>query len=194
MQSVVPEVLKVLDRTHTPSNVPKVVAWAKGGRPAGVRGPHLRFAGESLQQWEQSVRAAISYEPDHISAYSLIVEDGTKLAAQIRRGEYTMPDEDLMADMYLLAEELLTEAGYNWYEVSNYSRSEDTRSDHNLAYWRNQDWWGIGPGAHSHVNGTRWWNVKHPVPYAQKVRTGSPRRPRAKCWTPQPEPSRPSCS
>lgn len=77
-----------------------------------------------------------------------------------------------MADMYLLAEELLTEAGYTWYEVSNYSRSEDTRSDHNLAYWRNQDWWGIGPGAHSHVNGTRWWNVKHPVPYAQKVRAG----------------------
>lgn len=172
MQSVVPEVLQVLDRTHTPSNVPKVVAWAKEvGLQVSV---DLIYGspGESLQQWERSVRAVISYKPDHISAYSLIVEDGTKLAAQIRRGEYTMPDEDLMADMYLLAEELLTEAGYNWYEVSNYSRSEGTRSDHNLAYWRNQDWWGIGPGAHSHVNGTRWWNVKHPVPYAQKVRAG----------------------
>lgn len=109
MQSVVPEVLQVLDRTHTPSNVPKVVAWAKEvGLQVSV---DLIYGspGETLHQWERSVRAAISYEPDHISAYSLIVEDGTKLAAQIRRGEYTMPDEDLMADMYLLAEELLTE-------------------------------------------------------------------------------------
>ena len=172
MQSVVPEVLKVLDRTHTPENVPKVVAWA---RDIGLQVSIDLIYGspsETLEQWEQSVQAAISYQPDHISAYSLIVEDGTKLAAQIRRGEYTMPDDDLMADMYLRAEDLLMQAGYRWYEVSNYSRSEHTRSDHNMAYWRNQDWWGIGPGAHSHINGTRWWNLKHPVPYAHRVRAG----------------------
>ena len=172
MQSVVPEVLKVLDRTHTPENVPKVVAWA---RDIGLQVSIDLIYGspsETLEQWEQSVQAAISYQPDHISAYSLIVEDGTKLAAQIRRGEYTMPDDDLMADMYLRAEDLLMQAGYRWYEVSNYSRSEHTRSDHNMAYWRNQDWWGIGPGAHSHINGTRWWNIKHPVPYAHRVRAG----------------------
>ena len=172
MQSVVPEVLKVLDRTHTPENVPKVVAWA---RDIGLQVSIDLIYGspsETLEQWEQSVQAAISYQPDHISAYSLIVEDGTKLAAQIRRGEYTMPDDDLMADMYLHAEDLLMQAGYQWYEVSNYSRSEHTRSDHNMAYWRNQDWWGIGPGAHSHINGTRWWNIKHPVPYAHRVRAG----------------------
>ena len=172
MQSVVPEVLKVLDRTHTPENVPKVVAWA---RDIGLQVSIDLIYGspsETLEQWEQSVQAAISYQPDHISAYSLIVEDGTKLAAQIRRGEYTMPDDDLMADMYLRAEDLLMQAGYRWYEVSNYSRSEHTRSDHNMAYWRNQDWWGIGPGAHSHINGTRWWNIKHPIPYAHRVRAG----------------------
>ena len=172
MQSVVPEVLEVLDRTHTPANVPKVVAWAKEvGLQVSV---DLIYGspGESLAQWEQSVRAAVSYAPDHISAYSLIVEEGTKLAAQIRRGDYTMPDEDLMADMYLLAEQIFNEAGYHWYEVSNYAKSPEYRSRHNYAYWRNQDWWGIGPGAHSHVNGTRWWNLKHPVPYANRVRAG----------------------
>ncbi|WP_421084120.1 radical SAM family heme chaperone HemW [Rothia nasimurium] len=172
MQSVVPEVLKVLDRTHTPANVPKVVAWAKEvGLQVSV---DLIYGspGETLEQWEQSVRAAVSYGPDHISAYSLIVEEGTKLAAQIRRGDYAMPDEDLMADMYLLAEEIFTEAGYHWYEVSNYAKSPENRSRHNYAYWRNQDWWGIGPGAHSHIDGTRWWNVKHPVPYAHRVRAG----------------------
>lgn len=172
MQSVVPEVLEVLDRTHTPANVPRVVAWAKElGLQVSV---DLMYGspGESLAQWEQSVRAAVSYAPDHISAYSLIVEEGTKLAAQIRRGDYTMPDEDLMADMYLLAEQIFNEAGYHWYEVSNYAKSPEYRSRHNYAYWRNQDWWGIGPGAHSHVNGTRWWNRKHPVPYANRVRAG----------------------
>lgn len=172
MQSVVPEVLEVLDRTHTPANVPKVVAWAK---EAGLQvSVDLIYGspGESLEQWEQSVRAAVSYAPDHISAYSLIVEEGTKLAAQIRRGDYAMPDEDLMADMYLLAEQIFTEAGYHWYEVSNYAKSPECRSRHNYAYWRNQDWWGIGPGAHSHINGTRWWNLKHPVPYANRVRAG----------------------
>lgn len=170
MQSVVPEVLAVLDRTHTPANVPKVVGWAK---EAGLQvSVDLIYGtpGETLEQWRQSALAAVSYQPDHISAYSLIVEEGTKLAAQIRRGDYEMPDDDLMADMYLAAEEIFTAAGYSWYEVSNYAKSPQTRSRHNYAYWRNQDWWGIGPGAHSHINGTRWWNVKHPVPYAQRVR------------------------
>ncbi|MDO4898866.1 MAG: coproporphyrinogen-III oxidase family protein, partial [Rothia sp. (in: high G+C Gram-positive bacteria)] len=158
--------------THTPANVPKVITWAK---EAGLQvSVDLIYGtpGESLDQWRQSVEAAVSYEPDHISAYSLIVEEGTKLAAQIRRGEYQMPDDDLMADMYLAAEETFTAAGYHWYEVSNYSKTSQTRSRHNYAYWRNQDWWGIGPGAHSHINGTRWWNLKHPVPYANRVREG----------------------
>lgn len=172
MQSAVPRVLAVLDRTHEPSNVPKVVQWA---REVGLEVSVDLISGapgETLEEWRTSVEAAIGYEPDHISAYSLIVEPGTKLAAQIARGEYEEVDDDQQADMYLMASRLFEEAGYEWYEVSNWSRSEGTRSSHNLAYWHNQDWWGIGPGAHSHVNGTRWWNIKHPLPYAQKVRRG----------------------
>lgn len=172
MQSAVPRVLAVLDRTHTPANVPKVVSWA---REVGLQTSVDLISGapgETLAEWETSVRAAIDCAPDHISAYSLIVEPGTKLAAQIRRGELSPVDDDAQADMYLLADRLFGEAGYSWYEVSNWSRSKDTRSRHNLAYWRNRDWWGIGPGAHSHINGVRWWNLKHPVPYAHRVRQG----------------------
>ena len=172
MQSAVPRVLAVLDRTHTPANVPKVVSWA---REVGLQTSVDLISGapgETLAEWETSVRAAIDCAPDHISAYSLIVEPGTKLAAQIRRGELSPVDDDAQADMYLLADRLFEDAGYSWYEVSNWSRSEDTRSRHNLAYWRNRDWWGIGPGAHSHINGVRWWNLKHPVPYAHRVRQG----------------------
>ncbi|WP_144935419.1 radical SAM family heme chaperone HemW [Rothia kristinae] len=172
MQSAVPRVLAVLDRTHTPANVPKVVSWA---REVGLQTSVDLISGapgETLAEWETSVRAAIDCAPDHISAYSLIVEPGTKLAAQIRRGELSPVDDDAQADMYLLADRLFEDAGYSWYEVSNWSRSEAPRSRHNLAYWRNRDWWGIGPGAHSHVNGVRWWNLKHPVPYAHRVRQG----------------------
>ena len=172
MQSAVPRVLAVLDRTHTPANVPKVVSWV---REVGLQTSVDLISGapgETLAEWETSVRAAIDCAPDHISAYSLIVEPGTKLAAQIRRGELSPVDDDAQADMYLLADRLFEDAGYSWYEVSNWSRSEATRSRHNLAYWRNRDWWGIGPGAHSHVNGVRWWNLKHPVPYAHRVRQG----------------------
>lgn len=172
MQSAVPRVLRILDRTHTPANVPKVVGWA---RELGLQTSVDLISGapgETLAEWETSVRAAIDYAPDHISAYSLIVEPGTKLAAQIARGVHVPVDDDAQADMYLLADRLLAEAGYSWYEVSNWSREPGTRSRHNLAYWHNEDWWGIGPGAHSHVNGVRWWNLKHPLPYANRVREG----------------------
>jgi putative oxygen-independent coproporphyrinogen III oxidase len=173
MQSAVPRVLEVLERTHEPANVPKVVGWA---REIGLEVSVDLISGapgETLDEWQTSVEAAISYRPDHISAYSLIVEPGTKLAAQIARGVHTPVDDDQQADMYLLASRLFEEAGYGWYEVSNWAASVEKRSTHNLAYWHNQDWWGIGPGAHSHVNGTRWWNVKHPVPYAQRLRDRS---------------------
>lgn len=170
MQSAVPSVLKVLDRTHEPANVPKVVSWAKDvGLQVSV---DLIYGSptETLSQWKESVEAAVSYRPDHISAYSLIVEEGTKMWAQIRHGEYALPDDDMMADMYQLADEVLSAAGYQWYEISNFSTTADTRSRHNLAYWNNVDWWGIGPGAHSHMDGVRWWNVKHPLAYSQRIR------------------------
>jgi oxygen-independent coproporphyrinogen-3 oxidase len=132
--------------------------------------------GESLDEWRTSLESAIDLDPDHISAYSLIVEDGTKLARQIRSGLLPEPDEDLQADKYELADEMLTAAGFGWYEVSNWARKTndvDNRSAHNISYWQSQDWWGYGPGAHSHVGGIRWWNVKHPSAYASKLAEGS---------------------
>jgi len=172
MQSAVPRVLATLERTHDPERVPLVVAWA---REAGLDvSLDLIYGtpGESLQDWQASLEQAISQKPDHISAYSLIVEDGTKLARQIRRGELVQPDEDLQADFYELADTRLEQAGYSWYEVSNWSTDRAHRSRHNLSYWRSTDWWGVGPGAHSHVGGVRWWNVKHPAAYADRILAG----------------------
>lgn len=175
MQSAVPSVLKTLERTHNPENLPVVLAAAK---QAGLRtSVDLIYGapGETLAEWRTSLEAAIALQPDHISAYSLIVEDGTKLARQIKSGELPEPDEDLQADKYELADELLAAAGFDWYEVSNWakrSESLDNRSAHNISYWRSQDWWGYGPGAHSHIGGVRWWNVKHPSAYAGKLTQG----------------------
>jgi len=172
MQSAVPGVLAVLDRTHDPDRLPLVVGWA---REAGL-GVSLDLIygtpGESLDDWATSLRAALALDPDHVSAYALIVEEGTRLAARIRRGELAAPDDDLQADMYELADGLLGEAGYAWYEVSNWARTPSDRSRHNLAYWTGEDWWGVGPGAHSHVGGVRWWNVKHPAAYAERIAAG----------------------
>jgi len=173
MQSAVPRVLAVLDRTHDPKRVPLVVRWA---REAGFDSVSLDLIygtpGESLQDWRASLRAALASRPDHVSAYSLIVEDGTALARRIRRGEIPAPDEDDLADKYLLADEALGEAGLGWYEVSNWARTAWDRCRHNLLYWTGADWWGVGPGAHSHVAGVRWWNVKHPAAYADRLAAG----------------------
>lgn len=173
MQSAVPHVLKTLDRTHSPERVPLVVQWA---REVGLQvSVDLIYGtpGESLEDWERSLDAALACEPDHLSAYALIVERGTKLAAQIRRGEIAAPDDDLHAEMYELADKRLSAAGYEWYEISNWSRSPQTRSKHNLSYWTGEDWWGAGPGAHSHIGGLRWWNVKHPRAYAERIGAGA---------------------
>ena len=172
MQSAVPHVLATLERTHDPDRIPLVVAWA---REAGLQvSLDLIYGtpGESLEDWRVSVEYALSQHPDHISAYALIIEDGTKLARQIRRGEVATPDDDTQADMYELVDALLADAGYGWYEVSNWARTDDHQSRHNLAYWQGHDWWGIGPGAHSHVGGVRWWNVKHPAAYAERIGAG----------------------
>ncbi|MCQ1947091.1 radical SAM family heme chaperone HemW [Arthrobacter sp. zg-Y1171] len=172
MQSAVPHVLAVLDRTHTPSRVPQAVQWA---RDAGLHvSVDLIYGtpGESMADWKHSLEEALSYEPDHISAYALIIEEGTKLAARMRRGEVPPIDDDDHADKYVLADEMMTAAGLNWYEVSNWARTPEDQCRHNLAYWRSDDWWGVGPGAHSHAGGVRWWNAKHPTAYAQRIGAG----------------------
>ena len=172
MQSSVASVLKTLDRTHNPENVAKAVSAAKA---AGLQvSVDLIYGtpGESLDDWRDSLATAIDLEPNHISAYSLIVEPGTKLARQVRSGELNAPSDDDHADKYEIAEQMISAAGFDWYEVCNWSKGESTMSQHNLAYWRSNDWWGYGPGAHSHIGGTRWWNVKHPSAYAERLVAG----------------------
>jgi oxygen-independent coproporphyrinogen-3 oxidase len=170
MQSSQPHVLAELDRVHTPGRVPEAVAEA---RAAGferisvdlIYGAH----GETDADWEASVRAALALEPEHVSAYALIVEPGTRLHARVRAREIPPPDDDAQARRYELADELLSAAGLSWYEISNWG--EPCR--HNLGYWRGHDWWGAGPGAHSHLDGTRWWNLKRPLAWAARVRNGA---------------------
>ena len=172
MQSAKPHVLAALDRTHNPENVKRAVDLA---RSAGFESISVDLIygtpGESLNDWRETVVEALSLDIDHISAYALIVETGTKLAAQIKRGELTMPDDDLMADMYLLVDQLCEEKGFSWYELSNWAKpGHECR--HNIAYWENKNWWGLGPGAHSHLDGKRFWNVKHPNAYKEKLFKG----------------------
>jgi oxygen-independent coproporphyrinogen-3 oxidase len=174
MQSSVRHVLRVLDRTHDPDRVPQVVTWA---RRAGFEQVSLDLIygtpGETQEDWAASLQAALASTPDHLSAYALIVEEGTALSRQVRRGELPSPDDDDLADKYLLADETLGVAGLDWYEVSNWARGEQSACRHNLLYWTGGDWWGVGPGAHSHVGGVRWWNAKHPAAYAARVSAGA---------------------
>jgi putative oxygen-independent coproporphyrinogen III oxidase len=173
MQSAVPGVLATLDRVHSPGRPQQCVVEA---RAAGFDHVSLDLIygtpGESAADWETSLDAALAAGPDHVSAYALIVEEGTRLASRIRRGELAMTDDDDHADKYLAAEERLVGSRFRAYEVSNWATSDAARCRHNLGYWRSDDWWGIGPGAHSHVGGTRWWNVKHPRAYAERLVAG----------------------
>ena len=172
MQSAKTHVLATLDRTHNPARVSEVVNEAI---EAGFEHVSLDLIygvpGESIDDWKESVNTALSLPIDHLSAYALIVEEGTKLGAQVRRGDVVMPPEDETADKYLLVDELATKAGMDWYEVSNWSLTGG-EARHNIAYWHSNDWWGIGAGAHSHVQGVRWWNVKHPTTYISKLISG----------------------
>ena len=172
MQSAVPRVLATLERTHDPANVERAVSAAHAEGLAVSVDLIYGTPGEELEDWRTSLEAAISLAPQHISAYALVVEDGTKLAAQVKRGQVVMPDDDDEADKYELADRLLADAGYGWYEVSNWARTPADRCRHNDGYWSGANLWAIGPGAHSHVGGVRWWNVKHPAAYAERLARG----------------------
>jgi oxygen-independent coproporphyrinogen-3 oxidase len=172
MQSAKTHVLATLDRTHNPARVSEVVNEAIEARFEHVSLDLIYgVPGESIDDWKESVNTALSLPIDHLSAYALIVEEGTKLGAQVRRGDVVMPPDDETADKYLLVDELATKAGMDWYEVSNWSL-KGGEARHNIAYWHSNDWWGIGAGAHSHVQGVRWWNVKHPTTYISKLISG----------------------
>ncbi|MBF9133099.1 coproporphyrinogen III oxidase [Plantactinospora sp. S1510] len=174
MQSASPGVLAILDRRHTAGRAIQAVGEA---REVGFDHVNLDLIygtpGESADDFATSLATVIDAGVDHVSAYALIVEDGTRLAARMRRGELPYPDDDIAADRYLAAEEALSGAGFSWYEVSNWARTPAARCRHNLLYWAGGDWWGLGPGAHSHVGGVRWWNVKHPATYAARLAAGT---------------------
>ncbi|MFB7724729.1 radical SAM family heme chaperone HemW [Nocardia sp. NPDC056100] len=173
MQSAAAHVLKVLDRTHTPG---RAVAAAQEARAAGFEHVNLDLIygtpGETDADLDASLDAVLTAGVDHVSAYSLIVEDGTALARRVRRGELPAPDDDVLAARYERIDSRLEAAGLGWYEVSNWAANDAARCRHNLGYWDGGDWLGAGPGAHSHVGGVRWWNVKHPARYADRVALG----------------------
>jgi oxygen-independent coproporphyrinogen-3 oxidase len=169
MQSAVPHVLATLDRTHKPENLAQATTWAN---EVGISEISVDLIygtpGESITDWQTSIDSALALPITHISAYALIIEEGTKLAAQIKRGEVPEVDDDLVADKYLIADKAFKEAGFDWYELSNWSKP-GSESKHNMAYWNGDNWWGAGPGAHSHLNGKRFWNVKHPNLYKERI-------------------------
>jgi len=173
MQSARAHVLATLDRVHTPGRAAEAVGQA---RAAGFDSVSLDLIygtpGESAADWQASLEEALAAGVDHVSAYALIVEQGTRLARSVARGVLPAPDDDVLAERYLQAEATLSAAGLQWYEVSNWSTSTAARCRHNELYWTSANWWGIGPGAHSHVGGTRWWNVKHPTAYAERLGAG----------------------
>ncbi|WP_197698383.1 radical SAM family heme chaperone HemW [Micromonospora viridifaciens] len=173
MQSAAPGVLAILDRQHSAG---RATAAAREARDAGFDHVNLDLIygtpGETAADFAASLAQVVAAGVDHVSAYALIVEEGTRLAARMRRGELAYPSDDVAADRYLAAEAALGGAGFAWYEVSNWARSAAARCRHNLLYWTGADWWGLGPGAHSHVGGVRWWNVKHPTAYARRLAAG----------------------
>ncbi|WP_040631395.1 radical SAM family heme chaperone HemW [Smaragdicoccus niigatensis] len=173
MQSAAPHVLRVLDRTHTPG---RAVDAAREARAAGFDHVNLDLIygtpGETDADLDASLDAVLDAGVDHVSAYALIVESGTALARKVRRGELPAPDDDVLASRYEQIDRRLADAGLHWYEVSNWARDEGARCRHNLIYWQGGDWWGAGPGAHAHIGGLRWWNVKHPARYTETLAAG----------------------
>jgi putative oxygen-independent coproporphyrinogen III oxidase len=173
MQSSVPHVLRTLDRLHTPG---RAAAAAREAREAGFRHVSLDLIygtpGESDADWDRTLEAALTAVPDHVSAYALTVEPGTALASAVRRGVLPAPDDAAQARRFVRADEGLHAAGFEWYEVSSWATTPEARCHHNIGYWRSYDWWGIGPGAHSHIDGVRWWNVLRPSAYAQLLQEG----------------------
>jgi putative oxygen-independent coproporphyrinogen III oxidase len=173
MQSSSPGVLATLSRLHTAGRALEVAREARAAGFAHVSLDLIYGApGESDRDWAASLEAALSVGPDHLSAYALTVEAGTKLAAQVRRGTVADIDEEVQARRAAIAEERLAAAGLTWYEISSWARRPEDRCRHNLGYWRSHDWWGVGPGAHSHLAGVRWSNVRHPGLYADRCLEG----------------------
>jgi oxygen-independent coproporphyrinogen-3 oxidase len=173
MQSAIPSVLETLHRRHSPG---RAIEVAHEARAAGFDQVSIDLIygtpGETADDWRASLDAALAARPTHVSTYSLVVEPGTLLAAQVRRGEVTMPGEDVVVDRFETADRVLAAAGLHWYETCSWAVDEAARSRHNLGYWTGANWWGAGPGAHSHIGGVRWWNALHPRTWASHLEAG----------------------
>jgi oxygen-independent coproporphyrinogen-3 oxidase len=173
VQSMAPHVLAALNRTHDPANVERAVAAA---RAAGIARVSLDLIygtpGETLTDWRETLAGALALEPEHVSAYALTVEAGTPLGKAVAAGTRRAPDDDDQADKYAAADDALTAAGFQWYEISNWARAgEECR--HNLLYWQGGDYLAIGCAAHGKTGPRRWWNVRTPERYVEAVRTGT---------------------
>ena len=173
MQSTAAHVLALLDRAHSARGAQDAVGWAL---EAGFEHVSVDLIygtpGESPEDFSTSLADAIACGVDHVSAYALTIEERTPLGSRMRRGQVPYPDDDEAADRYVLADQTLARSGFDWYEISNWAREAGARCRHNLGYWRGADWWGFGPGAHSHVGGVRWWNVRRPEAYAARLSAG----------------------
>ncbi|MEY3362407.1 MAG: hypothetical protein RL531_2126, partial [Actinomycetota bacterium] len=169
VQSMSAHVLRTLGRTHDPANVERAVVLA---RDAGFMRINLDLIlgtpGETLDDWRRTLDAALALEPEHLSVYALTVEPGTPLGQRVASGRDPDVDGDAQADAYLLADDVLTAAGYSWYEISNWSRP-DEECRHNLGYWLGGEWGAAGCAAHGFRAGRRWWNVRTPERYLERI-------------------------
>jgi oxygen-independent coproporphyrinogen-3 oxidase len=168
VQSMVARVLDLLGRTHDPDNVSQAVdAARRAGFPSFNLDLIYGAAGETVEEWEETLSAVVAFEPPHVSAYALTVEAGTPLAEDPARH----PDDDDQAEKYALADGVLRGAGLDGYEISNWARpGHECR--HNLLTWAQGDYRGFGCAAHSHQVGRRWWNVRTPERYLTLVEAG----------------------
>ena len=172
-QSSAPQVLKFLERTHTPGRTWEAVSWAKNAGFEHISVDLIYGApAETDDDLQRTLDDVCESDVDHVSAYSLIVESGTRLAASIARGQAQAPQDDVAADRYAVIDRRLRSGGFDWYEVSNWAK-DGGQCRHNLGYWRGDDWLGIGPGAHAHVQGRRQWNLRHPAAWAAAVDAGT---------------------
>jgi len=169
MQSSSKKVLQILDRTHDISNIEKSARLLK---KHGLNNFSFDLIygtpGESMNEFQESIEFALSLYPTHLSAYSLVIEPGTKMGNELKINKIQNVNDDIAADKYLLADEILEMHGFSWYEISNWSLN-NLYSRHNLNYWKNNNWWGFGPGAHSHIEGYRWWNLKLPNQWRERL-------------------------
>jgi putative oxygen-independent coproporphyrinogen III oxidase len=173
VQSMRSHVLAALGRTHDPANVTRAVHLA---RAAGFERLNLDLIygtpGETPADWRATLAGALALEPSHVSAYALTVEPATPLGRRVAAGSQPGPDDDDQADKYVLADELLTACGLEWYEISNWARP-GFECRHNQLYWAQGEYVGIGCAAHGHTGGRRWWNVRPPEHYIERVRSGA---------------------